>query len=152
MLASTGRDTGSLHLPILPGRGFSLTKSTTCKTLHCVYVISCPCGLQYVGRTDDPKKRWANHKSHIRKSRLTCNLAKHCIKVHRDSMVNKLSTTTDIKTQLQFTILESGMPDSLEELEDTWRNRLKTWAPHGLNTREDGPDRLRRGRLQLTIH
>ena len=79
-------------------------------------------------------------------------MAKHCVRVHTDSMVDKLSNSTDIKEQLKFTILESGTPESLEELEETWRNRLKTWAPHGLNTREDGPERLRHRRLQLSLH
>ena len=41
----------------------------------------------------------------------------------------------------KFILLESlGEDSSLEELkkkEDVWRNRLESWAPSGLNTRED---------------
>jgi hypothetical protein len=61
-----------------------------------------------------------------------------------------LSTSTDIKMQLKFTILESGTVDNLAELEESWRNRLQTWAPLGLNIREDGPDRLRHKNIQIS--
>ena len=128
-------------------RGFSLPMPVSCKVSHCVYVISCPCGLQYVGRTDGISPRWANHKSHIRKSRLTCNLAKHCVRYDHD-MLDSFTSSVDIQQHLQFTILEAGAADSLEMMEETWRNRLQTWAPNGLNVREDGPDKLR----NKTIH
>ena len=137
--------------PHLPGRGFSLPKSINCKAINCVYVISCPCGLQYVGKTDLPRPRWANHKSHIRKERSTCNLAKHCFNTHRDSMVDKpFFDSKEIQGLLKFTILETSSLDSLEQVEENWRNRLQTWAPLGLNTREDGPGRFRKKNLQLS--
>jgi hypothetical protein len=133
---------------LLSGRGFSIPQPISCTAVNVVYVVSCPCGLQYVGRTSKPKPRWANHKSHIRGGNLTCNLATHCIRVHRDMVGhNKLTTTDNIKACLSFTILESvgigGTVGELEEVEEVWRNRLQSWAPGGLNTREDGPARLR---------
>jgi hypothetical protein len=60
-----------------------------------------------------------------------------------------LSSSPNIKESLKFTILESCSPDQLVELEESWRNRLQTWAPLGLNIREDGPDRLRRKAVMI---
>ena len=119
------------------------------KAVNVVYVISCSCGLQYVGKTGEPRPRWANHKSHIRNSHKTCNMASHCLTHHKDTMVggNKLFATKDIKDLLCFTILQSvgvnGSIGDLEELEEQWRNKLQSWSPLGLNVREDGPVRLR---------
>ena len=127
----------------------------SCQSVNLVYVVTCPCGLQYVGKTSNPRNRWSNHKSHIRNNEKTCNLATHCIEKHRDRMVGteKLRNSTDIKSNLQFTILQSvgldGTEDELELIEEHWRSRLKSWAPFGLNIREDGPTRLRRKTLKV---
>ena len=65
----------------------------------------------------------------------------------------KLFNTAYIKANIDFTILESvginGSDEELAELEEIWRNRLQTWAPSGLNVREDGPSRMRNKRNQL---
>lgn len=37
----------SLHM----GREYTIKKFITCKTTHVTYLITCPCGLQYVGCT-----------------------------------------------------------------------------------------------------
>ena len=79
--------------------------------------------------------------------RKTCNLANHCIQHHQDM---DISTSADIKQTLKFTILESCTADKLVELEESWRNRLQTWAPLGLNVREDGPDKLRRKNVPIS--
>ena len=74
-------------------------------------------------------------------------MASQCIQQHKDMALN---TTTNIQDSLKFTILESSSsPEILVELEESWRNRLQTWAPLGLNIREDGPDKLRRKGLQI---
>ena len=97
----------------------------------------------YVGRTSQPKKRWPNHKSHIRHKHLQCNLASHCSRMHRDDMVgqDKLQTTADIRKSLRFTLLEALGPEGdleeLKRLEGIWRDRLESWDPVGLNTRDD---------------
>ena len=62
-------------------------------------------------------------------------------------MADKLTLSKDIKEQFTFTLVQSvgktGSEEELEQLEEEWRNRLSSWAPLGLNTREDGPQRLR---------
>ena len=53
----------------------------------------------------------------------------------------KLFTTKDVKQNLTFSLLESigedGNSEDLNALEETWRDRLQSWSPLGLNTRED---------------
>ena len=108
-----------------------------------VYVVFCSCGLPYVGRTSLPKPRWANHKSHIRNQHRTCNLATHCSTSHREEMVGqgKLMSAEEIKKMMTFVLLESvgqnGSQEELKKLENVWRDRLQSWQPLGLNTRDD---------------
>ena len=61
---------------------------------------------------------------------------------------SNLSSTETVKSLLHFTLLQSvgvdGTEAELASVEEEWRNRLQSWAPVGLNIREDGPTRLRR--------
>ena len=95
-----------------------------------------------MGRTAKPKHRWSNHKSHVRCQQRTCNLATHCIDDHSEiARPDKLLSTNDVKAQFSFTLLEAigegGTDEQLKKLEDVWRDRLQSWAPLGLNTKED---------------
>ena len=138
-------------------RGFSIPSPINCMAINIVYAIGCPCGRLYVGKSAAPKSRWANHKSHIRKLQKTCNLATHCADHHAHSMVGdgKLSDSGDIRNLLHLTLLESvgqeGSVESLERCEEQWRNRLQSWAPNGLNTREDGPQALRKKQMRPNL-
>ena len=135
--------TSIIFTPTIPDRGFSIPNPICCQAINVVYVIICSCGLPYVGRTGLPKPRWANHKSHIRNQHHTCNLATHCSNSHRKEMVGpgKIVSAVDIKNMLTFVLLESvGENGSLAELKDLeckWRDRLQSWYPLGLNTRDD---------------
>ena len=73
----------------------------------------------------------------------------HCINHHSDIMVGdgKLMQTSFIKEHIQFTILDKALDckeKTLCKLEERWRNKLKAWVPHGLNSRNDGPKELRK--------
>ena len=54
---------------------------------------------------------------------------------------DKMRTTADVKSFLTLTLIESvsenGTEEDLKLLEDVWRDRLASWAPTGLNTRDD---------------
>ena len=67
--------------------------------------------------------------------------------------MEKLTLSDDIREQLTFILLESVGPEGteavLEQLEETWRNRLLSWAPSGLNSREDGPKQMRSKKLTI---
>ena len=64
-----------------------------------------------------------------------------------------MTTTRDVRTLLTLTFLESvgeqGSSEALERCEEQWRNKLQSWAPSGLNIREDGPQQLRRKKLLI---
>ena len=68
----------------------------------------------------------------------------------------KLSTTQDIRSLLTLTLLDSvgqeGSEDDLEQCEELWRNKLCSWAPNGLNMRQDGPENMRRNKLSISQH
>ena len=135
--------TSVAYSPSFPDRGFSINKALNCHSRNVIYHIVCHCGKNYVGRCKNPNSRWANHKSHIRLEHRTCNLATHGIKVHRDSMVgsNKLRSADEIRSFLQFTLVDSlwqgGTEEEFKQMEDRWRDKLTSWAPLGLNTRDD---------------
>ena len=83
-----------------------------------------------------------NHKSHVRNSYTSCNLASHCVKNHPGLVgENTLYGLDEVRNAFRFTLLESlGDGAHLNELknrEEVWRNRLESWHPVGLNVRED---------------
>ena len=134
--------TSMVYPQISKDRGYSLPAPINCSSVNVVYLIICSCGKYYVGRTDKPRGRWANHKSHVRTSYTSCNLAAHCVKYHNELVgEDKLYDLAEVRAAMKFTLLESLGPDAdLEDIkkkEDIWRTRLESWAPIGLNVRED---------------
>ena len=141
-ICKEGQFTSIVYSPAIANRGFSIPQPICCRSKNVVYQIICVCGKNYVGRTAKPKPRWSNHKSHVRCQQRTCNLATHCIDDHSEiARPDKLLSTNDVKAQFSFTLLEAigegGTDDQLKKLEDVWRDRLQSWAPLGLNTKED---------------
>ena len=53
----------------------------------------------------------------------------------------KLMSGDGVKKMLTFVLLESvgesGSQKDLKKLENVWRDRLQSWHPLGLNTRDD---------------
>ena len=134
--------TSLVYHQVFKDRGFQIPAPINCKALNVIYLVICECGKYYVGRTEKPRLRWANHKSHVRNKFLTCNLAKHCAQMHRNFIgTDRLTTTEEVRAGFKFILLESlGEEASIEDLkrkEDVWRTRLDSWAPSGLNTRDD---------------
>ena len=123
-------------------RGFAIPAPINCSAVNVIYLIICPCEKYYVGRTENPSRRWANHKSHVRNGHNTCNLASHCMTSHSNlTGPGKLYGLEEVKSSLRLILLEAlGKESALEDLrvlEDTWRTRLESWAPGGLNIKED---------------
>ena len=49
------------------GRNVTIRGAITCSTTHVIYLIRCPCGLAYVGKTSRPlRTRMSEHRSNIR--------------------------------------------------------------------------------------
>ena len=123
-------------------RGYSLPAPITCASVNVVYLIICSCGKYYVGRTENPRNRWCNHKSHIRQNYTSCHLASHCVKHHKNLIgEDKLYDVTEVKGAFKYILLEALGPhchlDDLKKREDIWRTRLESWYPVGLNKKDD---------------
>ena len=123
-------------------RGFSLPATVTCSSVNVIYLIICSCGKYYVGRTENPRHRWSNHKSHIRQTFTSCHLADHCVKHHKNLIGgDKLYDLEEVKAAFKYILLEALGPDcqldALKKREDVWRTRLESWYPVGLNKRDD---------------
>ncbi|XP_066441337.1 uncharacterized protein [Eleutherodactylus coqui] len=60
------------------GKRFRIRGWYSCWSAFVVYLISCPCGLQYVGQTTtEVRKRMSNHKSNIRTRKLDLPIPRH---------------------------------------------------------------------------
>ena len=142
-ICKEGFFTSKVFPQVSKDRGYALPAPIDCRSSNVVYLIICSCGQYYVGRTEHPRPRWANHKSHVRTSYTkSCNLASHCVAKHKHLLgEDKLYELGDVKTAFKFILLEalgpSGSIDELKKKEAIWRTRLESWAPIGLNTRDD---------------
>lgn len=62
------------------GKRFQIHDRYTCSSKYVVYMISCPCGLIYIGETTmEVRKRITKHKSTIRNKMVELPIPKHFI-------------------------------------------------------------------------
>lgn len=113
------------------GKSFPIKSCITCNSTHVVYLIQCPCRLQYVGRTSRPLRvRFREHINNIRKGFPSHNLSKHYDLCHnRDP-----KGTTFIGFDL-FSPHWRGS-NSVREIskrETHWIYNLRSQVPFGLN-------------------
>ena len=110
----------------IPIKGF-----INCKSTHIVYMLVCPCGQAYVGKTKRPlKQRISEHKTAIRTGNMDYAIAKHYAQANHGS-----------PSSLRFYGIEQvTMPtrggDILKKLsqrEMFWIYTLNTMTPNGLN-------------------
>ena len=81
--------------------------------------------------------RWRNHKSHIKKSIKSCELASHfatlASSTHKLDKTSQANFTADLKEHLSIVLIESVRPQAgldveatLKEREDYWQGALKS--------------------------
>ena len=89
---------------------------TNCNSMRVIYLITCPCGLRYVGMTERKVKiRILEHRSNIRCQRKTTKMSTHFV------------TARHSPDDLQWTVLEQINRNSpLYEKEQRWVHRLRT--------------------------
>ena len=132
---------------------FRLKSTLTCTTPNVIYAIHDKvCKLSYIGYTgdEDIHRRWANHKSHIKQNRKTCELASHFIKnsnsCHKLTRSDLKKYDEELQGQLGLVILEevilpknydeSTKTKCLEARENHWQCNLKAVQLYGgLNKR-----------------
>ncbi|MEE6516773.1 hypothetical protein FKM82_026498 [Ascaphus truei] len=113
------------------GKSFVIQTFITCKFNFCCYLLECPCGLQYVGRTGRPlKRRFAEHVYNIKKGLETHSVSNH-FKIHHNMSLEGL---TCIGIDCPKVGIRGG--DRLQRVsqqETFWIYPLKTLSPKGLN-------------------
>lgn len=114
---------------------FECKPATSCGTKNVIYLLQCPCGLQYVGRTKRLFKiRLSEHVRNIRKGILTHSVSAHYKTFHQCDPSN-----------LIYLILEvvgvgwrgGNLDRKLAQREMFWLYNLKTLQPLGLNVETD---------------
>lgn len=102
-----------------------------CTTLNVVYLLICPCGLQYVGSTIQAMNVRVNeHITNIKKCFLKHSVSRHYLECHNK---NPAGTT--------FIAIDRVNPDwrgsvnkrEISRLETRWIYDLKCYTPFGLN-------------------
>lgn len=112
------------------GKKYSIKSVITCVSTHVVYLIRCPCGIGYVGKTSRQlKQRISEHKSSIRRKDLNYPVAVHFLTLNHDV------------TSLRFCGIEKvTLPPRggdiellLQRRELFWIYTLQTLSPMGMN-------------------
>ena len=108
----------------------------TCAKPNFIYYIFCPCGhpTDYVGSTNDMKRRWSGHKTDIRSQNWkACGLTRHFGDHHTGDMEVAISN-------LEVTLVDCLMGEyeekRLKRLEDKWMVNLGTLFT-GANSRNE---------------
>ncbi|OCT56125.1 hypothetical protein XELAEV_18001963mg [Xenopus laevis] len=114
----------------LDRRTFNINFYANCGTCNIVYLITCNCGLQYVGKTIRPlRKRVSEHLGSVTRGDCSSAVSKHLIEIH-DS---KICITVQVIDRVVADIRKGDIDNSLLRKEAYWIHRLNTVTPHGLN-------------------
>ena len=119
---------------------FKIRSYIDCNTKNVIYLIlDLKCTeIFYIGYTTDCMAvRWRNHKSHIKKSIKSCELASHFVSLssstHKLDKSSQATFTSELKDHLAIIIIESVKPQTgldvettLKEREDFWQGALKS--------------------------
>ena len=120
-------------------QNFMIKSKICCDTKNVVYMITdkiCR-DVFYVGYTQDSMKvRWANHKSHIKAGKKTCEIASHFTRLanttHKLDKGNQKQFTSQLSQHLEVRLIESvdriqgtNMKEHLESREKFWQGALK---------------------------
>lgn len=112
------------------GKNIPIKGVITCSTTGVIYLITCPCGKVYVGKTTRQlKQRIAEHRSTIRRKDDTYPLACHFME-----MEHTVASLRYIGIEKVETPRRGGDLDRiLLQREAEWIHRLDSLAPRGLN-------------------
>ena len=109
------------------GTRHPIKQPLSCNSVNVIYLITCQkCGIQYIGETEDFRKRTNNHKSFIRNQPESNSVSRH------------FNSEGHTIRDLQIMPIESNRGwtrDVRLKRERYWMRQLKTIAPEGLNDR-----------------
>ena len=112
---------------------YKINHKFDCMEKCLIYLLTCnTCRKQYVGQTVDTfRYRWNNYRSNSRKHAhdicMQEHLYKHFCDSERSGFLNDVSITFIDKTD----------PTNPLQRENYWKHTLKTFAPYGLNIKEN---------------
>ncbi len=109
---------------------FPINSVITCDSMHVVYMLSCPCGLVYVGKTTRKlKQRISEHKSSI-----CCNDREYPVAVHFNDARHDISSLRFCGIEKVSPPRRGGDHDLLLKCREAfWIYSLQTLSPKGLN-------------------
>ncbi|XP_041922081.1 uncharacterized protein LOC121685553 [Alosa sapidissima] len=116
------------------GKSFNIKGTITCNTSNVIYMLKCPCGLAYIGKTTRPlKTRISEHRSNIRN-----HDPKSPVAVHFTQCSDNLSSLRYCGIEVVKTPTRGGDINSLLlKKEAFWIYTLDTLAPRGMNEEFD---------------
>lgn len=126
--------TGQHFCHPLTGKKYAIRDFLTCSTANVIYLLKCPCGKTYVGKTNRALKvRISEHRSAIRRHDLNSSIARHFLALQHQV------------SQLRFMAIEQvRLPKRGGDLikhtlqrELHWIYELNTKSPLGLNEEID---------------
>ncbi len=119
---------------------FNIKSRIDCNTKGVVYLINdkkCK-DIFYLGYTEDTiKVRWANHKSHIKVGKKSCEIASHFLatanSVHKLDKSNQAVYTSQLSEHLSIQLIEHVEPKQGQDMtaqlldrETFWQGELKS--------------------------
>ena len=112
------------------GKKYPIKSVITCDSTHVVYMIQCPCGLAYIGKTTRKlKQRISEHKSSIRR-----NDREYPVAIHFNDAKHDISSFRFMGIeQIQMPPRGGDLDLLLKRREAYWIFTLQTLAPKGLN-------------------
>lgn len=112
------------------GKSFKIRGVITCNTANVVYMLKCPCGLAYVGKTTRPlKTRISEHRSNIRTRDTKSPVALHFTQASHSVASLRYCGIELVKTPSRG----GNVNQLLLRREAFWIYTLDTLAPKGLN-------------------
>lgn len=113
------------------GRKYYIKQFINCTSTHCVYMLTCPCGLSYVGQTKRCLKvRIAEHKTAIRTGNLDYAMAKHYVEAGHGSPASLRFIGLE---RVSISIRGGDLLKALAQREMFWIYTLNSMVPIGLN-------------------
>lgn len=114
---------------------FDCRTLTTCATKNVIYLLQCPCGIQYIGKTKRTlKTRISEHIRNIKKQVMGHSVSNH-FSVCQKGCPEGLSFC--IVEQVKNKWRGGNIERELAQKEMFWAYTLKTFAPQGLNIELD---------------
>lgn len=120
---------------LVDGRSYEIKKCITCSTTHVTYLLSCPCNLQYVGRTTRQLgTRLKEHVNRIKKGYKFHGLSNH-FKIFHNQDPSLLTFCGIDRVEEHWR--GSNLRQNISQNETQWIHRLRTLNPLGLNIELD---------------